>query len=308
MSARSPARGHDLVVFARSATRSGLPGTPIDGDVRDRAALERAARGCDAISSFRRARQHLAAPARQDFDDVNVGGLCERPGRRPTLPASRAIALHVVVPRAAAARGTDLAARRERLPADESRRRSARRRGGRDGGSRSFASIPASCTARARSPKATCRPPDRGSSRAQLPGLVGAGESLVLRVCRRCRGGPSARRSRRGRAGGRYVLGGENAPQRACLRDRAAPHRTPAAALAFRSRSPTLLGAAEELRVTAVRRHAADHPRRGRHLSPRLVARQQRRDPRPGLHVTPLEEGVARTLASAEADSGSLAS
>src|SRR5438067_2033677 len=44
------ARGHELVVFARSATRSGLPGTLVDGDVRDCAALERAAAGCDAIS------------------------------------------------------------------------------------------------------------------------------------------------------------------------------------------------------------------------------------------------------------------
>jgi nucleoside-diphosphate-sugar epimerase len=44
------ARGHDLVVFARSATRSGLPGAAIDGDIRDRPALERAAAGCDANS------------------------------------------------------------------------------------------------------------------------------------------------------------------------------------------------------------------------------------------------------------------
>src|SRR5437763_10603789 len=68
------ARGHQLVIFARTATRSGLPGTLIDGDVRDGAALERAAAGCDAIS-------HSAALVsiwrrrREDFDDVNVGGL-----------------------------------------------------------------------------------------------------------------------------------------------------------------------------------------------------------------------------------------
>jgi farnesol dehydrogenase len=71
------ARGHDVVVFARTATRSGLseaPGRLIDGDVRDRAAVDRAAAGCDAIS-------HSAALVsiwrrrRQDFDDVNVGGL-----------------------------------------------------------------------------------------------------------------------------------------------------------------------------------------------------------------------------------------
>src|SRR4029077_20881176 len=44
------ARGHDLVIFARTASRSGLAGTAVDGDIRDRAALERAAAGCEAIS------------------------------------------------------------------------------------------------------------------------------------------------------------------------------------------------------------------------------------------------------------------
>jgi NAD+-dependent farnesol dehydrogenase len=68
------ARGHDPVIFARSAAASGLPGHGIDGDVRDEPALERAARGCDAIC-------HSAALVsvwrrrRQDFDEVNVGGL-----------------------------------------------------------------------------------------------------------------------------------------------------------------------------------------------------------------------------------------
>lgn len=66
--------GHDLVVFARTASRSGTPGTSVDGDVRDRRGLEQAARGCDAIC-------HSAALVsiwrrrRADFDDVNVGGL-----------------------------------------------------------------------------------------------------------------------------------------------------------------------------------------------------------------------------------------
>jgi len=68
------ANGHHPVVFARSASKSGLPGSAIDGDVRDVDALGRAADGCDAIC-------HLAAlvslwqPRRADFDDVNVGGL-----------------------------------------------------------------------------------------------------------------------------------------------------------------------------------------------------------------------------------------
>ena len=33
-------RGHEPVVFARNATRAGVPGRAIDGDVRDRAALK----------------------------------------------------------------------------------------------------------------------------------------------------------------------------------------------------------------------------------------------------------------------------
>ena len=68
------AAGHRLVVFARGASRSGLPGRPVDGDIRDADAVERAAAGCDAIS-------HSAALVSiwrrrsQEFDEVNVGGL-----------------------------------------------------------------------------------------------------------------------------------------------------------------------------------------------------------------------------------------
>jgi nucleoside-diphosphate-sugar epimerase len=66
--------GHSPVVFARTATRSDLPGTRIDGDVRDRDAVTRAAAGVDAIC-------HTAAlvsiwrPRRQEFDEINIGGL-----------------------------------------------------------------------------------------------------------------------------------------------------------------------------------------------------------------------------------------
>ena len=66
--------GHTTVVFARTATRSGLPGQLVDGDICDRAALDRAADGVEAIC-------HAAALVsiwrrrRQDFDDINVGGL-----------------------------------------------------------------------------------------------------------------------------------------------------------------------------------------------------------------------------------------
>ena len=67
-------QGHHVTVFARRASGSGLPGTAIDGDIRDRGALSRAARNVDAIC-------HTAAlvsiwrPRREEFDEINVGGL-----------------------------------------------------------------------------------------------------------------------------------------------------------------------------------------------------------------------------------------
>ncbi len=67
-------RGHQPVVFARSASSAGLPGVPYDGDVRDRRALELAGDGVDRIV-------HAAAlvsiwrPVPREFDEINVGGL-----------------------------------------------------------------------------------------------------------------------------------------------------------------------------------------------------------------------------------------
>jgi NAD+-dependent farnesol dehydrogenase len=66
--------GHAPIVYARQARRAALPGEAIDGDVRDRAALTRAADGVDAIC-------HSAAlvsiwrPRAADFDEINIGGL-----------------------------------------------------------------------------------------------------------------------------------------------------------------------------------------------------------------------------------------
>lgn len=67
-------RGHEPVVFARTASRAGLPGRAIDGDIRDTRAVTAAAAGADAIC-------HTAAlvalwrPDPSEFDAVNVGGL-----------------------------------------------------------------------------------------------------------------------------------------------------------------------------------------------------------------------------------------
>jgi farnesol dehydrogenase len=68
------ARGHHIVLYGRTATASGLPGRPIDGDIRDANALHAGAEGCHAIV-------HMAALVSiwrrrpRDFDDVNVNGL-----------------------------------------------------------------------------------------------------------------------------------------------------------------------------------------------------------------------------------------
>jgi nucleoside-diphosphate-sugar epimerase len=68
------ARGHQPLVFARHASRAGLPGVPHDGDIRDHAALRLAAAEAEAIV-------HAAAlvsiwrPAPREFDEINVGGL-----------------------------------------------------------------------------------------------------------------------------------------------------------------------------------------------------------------------------------------
>jgi farnesol dehydrogenase len=67
-------QGHEPVVFARTASRAGLPGTAIDGDVRDTRAVTAAAGAVEAIC-------HTAAlvalwrPDPSEFDAVNVGGL-----------------------------------------------------------------------------------------------------------------------------------------------------------------------------------------------------------------------------------------
>lgn len=66
--------GHEPVVLSRAASRSDLDARTIDADVRDAAAVDRAAEGCEVIC-------HLAAlvalwrERREDFDEINVGGL-----------------------------------------------------------------------------------------------------------------------------------------------------------------------------------------------------------------------------------------
>jgi NAD+-dependent farnesol dehydrogenase len=66
--------GHSPVVFARTASNSGLPGILINGDVRDIGALAKAAADCDAMCHMA-AMVSLWQPRAADFDDINIGGL-----------------------------------------------------------------------------------------------------------------------------------------------------------------------------------------------------------------------------------------
>ena len=286
-------RGHELTIFSRAATRSGLPGKAVDGDVRDAAALERAAGGCDAIS-------HSAAlvsiwqKRRQDFDDVNVGGL------RNVIAAARRHRIGRIVYTssflALAPRDTD-------------------------------APVPANDYARTKilADRAADEEIQRGAPMIRVyPGVVyGPGRftegNLVGRLIadhlhRRLPGviGPEHPWSyayvddvaeghcaalERGEIGARYRLGGENAPQRRVfeivrdLTGRALPMRIPfpvADALAAR----------EEMRVTIfgglplVTRGAVEIFRHDWSLDSTDAVRDL------GYRMTPLAEGVRRTVES----------
>lgn len=84
------ARGHHPVVFSRHASRAGLPGVPIDGDIRDLTALRGATAGADAIIHSAALvsvwREHAI-----EFRDVNVGGL------RNVLEAARTLGIPRIV-------------------------------------------------------------------------------------------------------------------------------------------------------------------------------------------------------------------
>ena len=67
-------RGHHPVVFARRASSARLPGTPYDGDIRDRSALRRALDRVDVVIHTA-ALVSLWRPDPREFDAVNVDGL-----------------------------------------------------------------------------------------------------------------------------------------------------------------------------------------------------------------------------------------
>ena len=287
------ARGHELVIFARSASRSGLPGTLVDGDVRDGAALERAAAGCDAIS-------HSAALVSiwrrrtQDFDDVNVGGL------RNVLATARARAIPRIV-YTSSFLAIPPKGRTEPLLANDYQR------------TKVAADRLADEAVRDGSPLIRVYPgvvygPGSFTEgnligrliadhlKHKLPGLIGAEHRWSYSYVDDVAAGQVAALER-GATGGKYPLGGENAPQQRVfeivreITGRRLPARIPfpiAGALA----------AAEELRVNLfggtplVTRGAVEIFRHDWSLDSGDAVRDL------GYTMTPLRAGIARTLES----------
>jgi farnesol dehydrogenase len=287
------ARGHDLVVFARSATRSGLPGTPIDGNVCDRAALERAAAGCDAIS-------HSAALVsiwrrrREDFDDVNVGGL------RNILAVARMLATPRVL-YTSSFLAIPPVGRTEPLAANDYQRTKVDADRVADEAVHDGLPLIRVYPGVVYGPGAFTEGNLVGRLIAdhlahKLPGLVGPENRWSYAYVDDVAAGHCAALEC-GRIGGRYALGGENAPQRRVfeivrrLTGRRLPPRIPFPVA-------DLLGAAEEMRVNLfggtplLTRGAVDIFRYDWSLDSAEAQREL------GYTITPLEDGVARTVSS----------
>ena len=287
------ARGHELVIFARGASRSGLPGTAVDGDIRDRAAVERAAIGCDAIS-------HSAALVsiwrrrREDFDDVNVGGL------RHVLAAARAhgtprvlyTSSFVAIP----PRG-----RTEPLQANDYQRTKVAADRAADDAVRDGSPLIRVYPGVIYGPGAFTEGNLVGRLIAdhlkhKLPGLVGPEHRWSYAYVNDVAAGHCAALER-GRVGGRYLLGGENAPQQRVfeilqqLTGRRPPLRIPFPVA-------DLMGAAEEWRVRLfggtplITRGAVEIFRHDWSLDSREAVRDL------AYTMTPLADGVRRTLES----------
>jgi farnesol dehydrogenase len=287
------ARGHAVVVYARSATRSGLPGTLVDGDVRDRDALDRAAAGCDALC-------HAAALVSiwrrrsADFDDVNVGGLrnaiAVTTARR--IPRLLYTSSFVALPprdRTAPIAANDY--QRTKLAADRVADAAVA-----DGVplTRVYPGVvygPGSFTEGNLVGRLIA-----DHLRGRLPGLIGPEQRWSYAYVDDVAAGHCAALERGG-AGARYALGGENAPQRRVfeivqeITGRKPPMRIPFPIA-------TALGAAEELRVTLfggtplVTRGAVDIFRHDWSLDSGDAQRDL------GYTITPLADGVRRTVAA----------
>jgi farnesol dehydrogenase len=286
-------RGHDLVLFSRTASRSGLGGTAIDGDVRDASALARAADGCDAMV-------HAAALVsiwrrrRQDFDDVNVGGL------RNALTAAAAARMKRIVytssflalpPRGRAEPIEANDYQRTKVAADRLAEQAVR-----DGAPlvRLYPGVvygPGTFTEGNLLGRLIA-----DHMKHRLPALVGPENPWSFAYVEDVAAGHCAA-VEHGAPGARYFLGGENAPQRRAfeivqqITGRRPPMRLPFPLA-------TALGVAEEMRATLfgavplVTRGAVEIFRHDWSLDSSEAERTL------GYRTTPLADGIRRILAS----------
>jgi len=287
------ARGHQVVVFARSASRSGLPGRLVDGDVRDRGTLDRAAAGCDALC-------HSAALVSiwrrrsADFDDVNVGGLRNAIAVVSDRRIPRFLYTSSFVALPPRDRPTPMAAndyQRTKLAADRV----------------ADAAVADGLPLTRVYPGVVYGPGSFTEGnlvgrliadhlRGRLPGLIGPENRWSYAYVDDVAAGHCAALER-GTTGGRYMLGGENAPQRRVFEIvQQVTGRRPPVRIPFPV--ATALGAAEELRVSLfggtplVTRGAVDIFRHDWSLDSGGAERDL------GYAITPLADGVRRTLAA----------
>jgi NAD+-dependent farnesol dehydrogenase len=286
-------RGHSLVLFARTASTSGLPGTLVDGDIRDGAALERAAAGCHAIS-------HSAALVSiwrrrsADFDDVNVGGLknvmaaAERARIDRVLYTSSFLALP---PSDGTAPLEANDYQRTKVAADRLADRYV------EEGRPLVRVYPGVIYGPGALTEGNLLGRLIGDHLSRkLPGLIGRTQRWSYAFVDDVAEG-HASALERGAAGARYILGGENASQQRVFElVQEITGRTPPRSIPFAAAA--LLGAVEELRVRAfggmplVTRGTVDIFRHDWTLDSSAAKHEL------GYSITPLADGVRRTIDS----------
>jgi len=292
-------RGHDVVVYSRTATRSSAPGSPVDGDVRDRAALQRAAGGCDAIV-------HTAALVsiwrrrREDFDEVNVGGLRNVLDVARTLKTPRVVYTSSFLALPPGGRTAPIEAndyQRTKVAADRLAEEAVRN------GWPVVRVYPGVVYGPGALSEGNLLGRLIGDHlKRRLPGLIGPEKIWSFAYLEDVAAGHCLALER-GRLGARYQLGGENAPQRRAfeiveqITSRRPPARMPFAVA-------RALGVAEELRVSVfgglplVTRGAVEIFRHDWPLDSADAVRDL------GYTMTPLTNGLRQTVASLSQSAG----